>query len=189
MNNQNLDTNENRLKSFFITYQKKILVFALIIIIIFSGYVSYNYYKNVENKRISENFNSIQILISKNQKTQIKDKLIEIIREKNKFYSPMALNLIIEKNIEIKKEEIINLFDTVLNISDISASDKDLFKIKKAMFLSDENKNEDEILNLLKPVINSESVWRVKALNLLEKYYLANNEKKKAKEFSDLLKR
>ena len=83
MNNQNLDTNENRLKSFFITYQKKILVFALIIIIIFSGYVSYNYYKNVENKRISENFNSIQILISKNQKTQIKDKLIEIIREKN----------------------------------------------------------------------------------------------------------
>ncbi len=57
------------------------------------------------------------------------------------------------------------------------------------MFLSNENKNEDEILKLLRPVINSDSVWRVKALNLLEKYYLTNNEKKKAKEFSDLLKK
>ena len=101
----------------------------------------------------------------------------------------MALNLIIEKNIEIKDEEIINLFNIVLSISDIDKSDKDLFKIKKALFLSKENKNEEEILKLLKPIINSDSVWRVKALTLLEKYYLTNNEKKKAKEFSDLLKK
>ena len=101
----------------------------------------------------------------------------------------MALNLIIEKNIEIKDEEIINLFNIVLTISDLDKSDKDLFKIKKALFLSKENKNEEEILKLLKPIINSESVWRVKALTFLEKYYLTNNEKKKAKEFSDLLKK
>ena len=101
----------------------------------------------------------------------------------------MALNLIIEKNIEIKDEEIINLFNIVLTISDLDKSDKDLFKIKKALFLSKENKNEEEILKLLKPIINSDSVWRVKALTFLEKYYLTNDEKKKAKEFSDLLKK
>ena len=57
----------------------------------------------------------------------------------------MALNLIIEKNIEIKDEEIINLFNIVLTISDLDKSDKDLFKIKKALFLSKENQNEEKI--------------------------------------------
>ena len=90
----------------------------------------------------------------------------------------MALNLIIDKNIQIKDEEILNLFNTVLSISDIDKSDKDLFKIKKALYLSKENKNEEEILELLKPIINSDSVWRVKALTFLEKYYLTNDEKK-----------
>ena len=46
-----------------------------------------------------------------------------------------------------------------------------VFKIKKALFLSKENQNEEKILKLLKPIINSESVWRVKPLTILEKYY------------------
>ncbi len=189
MNDQNLDIKENKLKSFFITNQKKIFLFILAIIIIFFGYLAYNYYKDIQNTKISDKFNSILIKISKNEKIKIQDQLTEIIQEKNKFYSPMALNLIIEKNIEMKDDEILGLFDTVLSISDINKSDKDLFKIKKAMFLFKENKNEEEILKLLKPIINSESVWKIKALNFLEKFYLTNNEKKKAKEFSDLLRK
>ena len=189
MSDQNLDIKENKFKSFFLTNQKRIFLLILIVIIIFFGFFAYNFYKDVENTKVSEKFNSVLINISKNKKFQIQDHLKEIIEAKNKFYSPMALNLIIEKNIEIKDEEIINLFNTVLSISDIDKSDKDLFKIKKALFLSKENKNEEEILKLLKPIINSESVWRVKALTFLEKYYLTNNEKKKAKEFSDLLKK
>ena len=189
MSDQNLDTKENKFKSFFLANQKKIFLLILTVIITFFGFFSYNYYKDVQNIKVSEKFNSALIKISKNKKIQIHDQLIEIIEEKNKFYSPMALNLIIDKNIEIKDEEIINLFNTVLSISDIDKSDKDLFKIKKALFLSKENKNEEEILKLLKPIINSDSVWRVKALTFLEKYYLTNDEKKKAKEFSDLLKK
>jgi len=189
MNDQNLDIKENKLKIFFQTNLKKGILLILTVIIIFFGYIAYNYYKDVQNTKVSDKFNSVLVKISKNEKIQIQDQLIEIIKEKNKFYSPMALNLIIEKNIEIKDEEIINLFNIVLTISDLDKSDKDLFKIKKALFLSKENKNEEEILKLLKPIINSDSVWRVKALTLLEKYYLTNNEKKKAKEFSDLLKK
>ena len=177
------------LKSFFLTNQKRIFLLISAVIIIFFGFFAYNYFKDVQNIKVSEKFNSALIKISKNKNIQIHDQLIEIIEEKNKFYSPMALNLIIDKNIQIKDEEIINLFNTVLSISDIDKSDKDLFKIKKALFLSKENKNEEEILKLLKPIINSDSVWRVKALTFLEKYYLTNDERKKAKEFSDLLKK
>ena len=189
MNDQNLDIKENKLKIFFQTNLKKGILLILTVIIIFFGYIAYNYYKDVQNTKVSDKFNSVLVKISKNEKIQIQDQLIEIIEEKNKFYSPMALNLIIEKNIKIKDEEIINLFNIVLTISDLDKSDKDLFKIKKALFLSKENQNEEEILKLLKPIINSESVWKVKALTILEKYYLTNNEKKKAKEFSDLLKK
>ena len=189
MSDQNLDVKKNKFKSFFLTNQKRIFLLISAVIIIFFGFFAYNYYKDVQNTKVSDKFNSVLVKISKNEKIQIQDQLIEIIKEKNKFYSPMALNLIIEKNIEIKDEEIINLFNIVLTISDLDKSDKDLFKIKKALFLSKENKNEEEILKLLKPIINSESVWRVKALTLLEKYYITNNEKKKAKEFSDLLKK
>ena len=172
MNDQNLDIKENKLKIFFQTNLKKGILLILTVIIIFFGYIAYNYYKDVQNTKVSDKFNNILIKISK-----------------NKFYSPMALNLIIEKNIEIKDEEIMNLFNVILGISDMDKSDKDLFKIKKAMFISKEIKNEDEILKLLKPIINSDSVWRIKALKFLERYYLTNNEKKKAKEFSDLIKK
>ena len=189
MSDQNLDVKENKFKSFFLTNQKKIFLLISAVIIIFFGFFAYNYFKDVQNIKVSEKFNSALIKISKNKNIQIHDQLIEIIEEKNKFYSPMALNLIIDKNIQIKDEEILNLFNTVLSISDIDKSDKDLFKIKKALYLSKENKNEEEILELLKPIINSDSVWRVKALTFLEKYYLTNDEKKKAKEFSDLLKK
>ena len=143
MSDQNLDIKENRFKSFFITNQKRIFLFISAVIIIFFGFFAYNYYKDVQNIKVSEKFNSVLIKISKNEKIQIQDQLIEIIEEKNKFYSPMALNLIIDKNIQIKDEEILNLFNTVLSISDLDKSDKDLFKIKKALFLSKENKNEE----------------------------------------------
>ncbi len=189
MNDQNLDIKENKLKIFFQTNLKKGILLILTVIIIFFGYIAYNYYKDVQNTKVSDKFNNILIKISKNKKSLVQDQLIEIVHEKNKFYSPMALNLIIEKNIEIKDEEIMNLFNVILGISDMDKSDKDLFKIKKAMFISKEIKNEDEILKLLKPIINSDSVWRIKALKFLEKYYLTNNEKKKAKEFSDLIKK
>ena len=120
-------------------------MFIFIAITIFFGFFAYNYFKDVQNTKVSDEFNSALIKISKNKNIQIHDQLIEIIEEKNKFYSPMALNLIIDKNIQIKDEEILNLFNTVLStISDIDKSDKDLFKIKKALYLSKENKNEEE---------------------------------------------
>ena len=62
-------------------------------------------YKDVQNIKVSEKFNSVLIKISKNKNIQIQDQLIEIIEEKNKFYSPMALNLIIEKIFKLKMKK------------------------------------------------------------------------------------
>ena len=59
----------------------------------------------------------------------------------------MALNLIIDKNIQIKDEEILNLFNTVLSISDIDKSDKDLLKLKKHCTFLKKTKMKRKFLN------------------------------------------
>ena len=181
--------NSHFIQSFLKDNKKILIIFVIILIIIILSYFLLDYFKQKKNIKISEKYNILQIQILKNQKIKNKEVLLEIINEKNKFYSPMALNLILEKKIDISKNEIIKLFDIILSISQMSESDKDLFKIKKAMYLSRSSEiNEDEILKLLNPIINSDSVWRIKAITFLEKYYITNNEIEKSKEFSNLLK-
>ena len=43
--------------------------------------------------------------------------------------------------------------------------------------------NENELLDILKPVINSESVWTSHALYLIAEFFYSKNEKQKSKEF------
>ena len=43
--------------------------------------------------------------------------------------------------------------------------------------------NESDLLNILKPLINSESIWKSHALYLMAEYFYSKNEKQKSKEF------
>ena len=43
--------------------------------------------------------------------------------------------------------------------------------------------NENELLEILKPVLNSESIWKSHALYLVAEYFYSKNEKQKSKEF------
>ena len=43
--------------------------------------------------------------------------------------------------------------------------------------------NESELLEILKPIITSSSVWKSHALYLLAEYFYSKNEKEKSKEF------
>ena len=42
---------------------------------------------------------------------------------------------------------------------------------------------ENELLNILNPVIKSESIWKPQALYLMAEFYLSKNQKQKSKEF------
>ena len=53
---------------------------------------------------------------------------------------------------------------------------------KKALFNADQAK-ESDLLNILNPLINSESVWKSHALNLMAEYFFAKDQKRKSKEF------
>ena len=59
---------------------------------------------------------------------------------------------------------------------------KNLNIFKKALFNS-ELETEDRMLKILKPLINSDSIWKSHALFLMGEYYYSNKEKQKSIEF------
>ena len=140
-----------------------------------------------ENINISEDFNQARILISQDKKNEGKNILFKIVEKKNKFYSPLSLFVIIDQKLEEDNQKITEMFDKVISIKGIDEENKDLIKIKKALFLT-EFADEDIIIKTLNPIINSKSVWRSDAINLLGDFFTNRGENFKAKEYYDLLK-
>ena len=106
----------------------------------------------------------------------------EVIENKNATYSPLALYFLIDNNLINNKEEINKLFDTLIQKTKLDLNIKDLIIYKKALYNSD-NLSENELINILNPVINSKSIWKSHALYILAEYFDSKNEKNKAKEF------
>ena len=53
---------------------------------------------------------------------------------------------------------------------------------KKALYNADDSQ-ENELLEILKPIINSDSIWKSQALYLMAEYFYSKDEKQKSKEF------
>jgi len=106
----------------------------------------------------------------------------EVIEDKNTTYSPLALYFLIDNNLINDQEEINKLFDILIEETSLEKEIKNLIIYKKALFNS-ESRSENDLLKILKPIINSESIWKSHALYLLGEYFYSKNEKQKAKEF------
>jgi hypothetical protein len=59
---------------------------------------------------------------------------------------------------------------------------KNLVIYKKALFNAD-TAQESDLLNMLNPLIKSESVWKSHALYLMAEYFYSKDQKQKSKEF------
>jgi len=143
----------------FLQKNKNILLIILTLIIIFFIGVSYfNYYQNSKNVKASEKFVQAGIYLSLNQQEKSKKIYKEIIMNKNKFYSLLALNNIIDNDLEQNNEEVLELFNIVENTK-IEKEQKNLVKLKKALFLIKISKdNEGE--KLLNEIISDNSIWK-----------------------------
>ena len=74
---------------------------------------------------------------------------------KNNFYSILALNTIIEKNLISNKGEILKYFE-ILEKSNVTKEQKNLIKFKKALYLIKESDTKNGN-NLLKDLIDDNS--------------------------------
>ena len=59
---------------------------------------------------------------------------------------------------------------------------KNLNIYKKALYNANDS-NESDLLNILNPLIKSESVWKSHALYLMAEFFYSKNEMQKSKEF------
>ena len=166
---------------------KKKLLFVLIGIgiLLLLSFIWFEYNKQNKKTIISENFIKAKVLYSQGKKNESLEIFKEIIQEKDDIYSALSLFLIIDKNLEINDKKIINYFDTVISIRSLTNEDLNLIKLKKAIFIS-EDSNEQNIINLLNPIINSESVWKMESLKFLGDYFFSSNQLKKAEQYYSL---
>ena len=143
----------------FVRKNKNILLIISTLIIFFLIGISYfNYYQQSKNEKVSEKFVQAGIYLSLNQKEKSKKIYKEIITSKNKFYSLLALNNIIDNDLEQNNEEVLELFNIVENTK-IEKEQKNLVKLKKALYLIKISKD-NEGKKLLNEITSDNSIWK-----------------------------
>ena len=178
----NSNTRNEKIKNFFIDNKKIIISTILLIIILLSSYFLLKDYKYKKKIEVSELYNSILIQHSETNKTKTIDGLTNLIYEEDSTYSPLALYFIIDNLLIEDQVKVNELFDVVIDNGSLDKEIKNLIQFKKALYNSD-NIDENQLLNMLKPLINSESIWKSHALYLMAEFFYSRNEKQKSKEF------
>ena len=186
MSDEIINKPEFNLNEFFNKNKKKLFLIIIILIFIFFALIIFNEYKKKQFVEISEKYNSAKILIEKNNPDEALKILEDIILKKNRFYSPSALNLIIDNKLIKDKKKVLSFYDEIILNNKLDFETKNLFIFKKVVFIGDEIK-ENELLNNLKPILKSDSLWKGTVSDYIKKYYLSKGEFVKAKEFENII--
>ena len=141
------------------------------------------YLKKVESKReyIAERFLEAKINLNKENKDRAKKILNEIIYSNERTYSPLSLFLIINENLFKNDQELVDLFDHILNNIKMEKEIRNLIIFKKSLIYSDFT-DEANLLKSLNPILKENSFWKPHALLLLGDYFVSKGEFLKAKE-------
>ena len=175
-------TKKTKIRELYDKY--KILLFSsfaiFVIILIFLNF----YYEKKKNDRIllSESYIQAKIHIENDNKLKAEEILKNVIFSNDSTYSTLSLFLLLDQNIINDKQELLKLFDHVLENCNFNKNTENLIILKKSIFQSDFSK-ENDLLNTLKPILSGETLWKPHALLLMGDYYFGNDEKQKAKDF------
>jgi hypothetical protein len=166
---QNIETQLD-LKEKFINFYKsnklKILIFSVILSIVLIIVMFLKYFNEKQNIMIAEKYIKAGLYLSSNKKENAKEIYEEIILSKNKFYSILALNTILEKDLITNKEKILKYFN-IIEKSTSTKDQKDLIALKKAIYLIKELKIK-EGNDLLNKLISDNSILKPIAEELVK---------------------
>ena len=167
MENEEKINSTTKIQNFFKNNKKIIVIIFFLAVLIFISAAYYNKHQSSKNEKISEKFIQAEILLSLKKKDESKKIYTEIVLSKNKFYSLLALNEIIDNNLEESSDKILRLFDIIEKIK-VEKEQKNLFKLKKALYLMKASKN-DEGKKLLDEIISDNSIWKEAAAEISKK--------------------
>ena len=176
------NTRNERIRNFFINNKKKLIITVSIILVIIIGYLSFEKSKERTKIKLANQYNLALIDLNPDNKQKTINEMVNVVKSNDATYSPLALYHLLDNNLLENNEEINTLFNELIEKTNLENEIKNLIIYKKALFNSD-FVSENELLKILNPVINSESIWKSHALYLIAEFFYSKDEKQKAKEF------
>ena len=176
------NTKIEKIKNFFLNNKKKILIITSTALILLIGYFSFDEIKNRKKIKLANQFNIAVTGYENGKNNKIKENLENIINEQDATYSPLALYFLIDNNLIEDQDKINKFFDVLINDTNLDNEIRNLIIYKKALYNSDFI-DENELIKMLNPLINSKNIWQSHGLYLMAEYFFSKNEDKKAKEF------
>ena len=175
-------TKKSKIKKFY--ESNKILIFSsILILIILFGSLSF-YLENKEGKKIllSENYIQAKFYLENGNKSEALNILKKVIFANDPTYSTLSFFLMLNQNLITDYKEISSLYDHLLENNKFEKELRNLLIYKKALFDSNFIV-ESELLETIKPLINTDTLWKPHALLLLGDYFMSKGENIKAIEF------
>ena len=175
-------TKKNKIIKFY--EDNKVLIYSsFITLLIIFGSVTF-YFENKENNKISlsENYIQAKIDLESGKKSEALNELKELIFSNDPTYSTLSLYLILDYNLIENEQEIISLYNHILENNKFDKEFRNLLIYKKALFSSNFSL-ETELLETTKTLINMDSLWKPHALLLLGDFFMSKGESIKAIEF------
>tara|TARA_B100000900_G_scaffold324063_1_gene283673 strand:+ start:429 stop:938 length:510 start_codon:yes stop_codon:yes gene_type:complete len=158
---------KDRIINFLNNNKLKIIIFVSSLLILLIIVIILEINKQKKNDLIAESYIQARLLLNSGKKEDSLVHYKKIIESKHKFYSILALNTIIEKNLIQDHTKIIEYFDLVeKKLNDDEQGD--LLKFKKALYLIKKNKNQ-ESKKLLEELIDKNSNLKELSEEVLKK--------------------
>ena len=170
-----------KLKVFFANNYKKLIGSLVLTLLILFSYYGLEEYKKRQKIEIAGIYNQITLKEITIENTNDIEQLIEIIKKEDPIYSALSLYFIIENDLVNDDKQINNFFDLVIK-SQKEKEIKNLIIYKKAMFNADII-SENDLLDMLNPILKSQSIWKSHALLLMADYFEHDNNMIKSKNF------
>ena len=178
----NASTRREKIKNFLIKKKKKLIIAISLVLLLLIGYFGYKEIKSKSKIKLANKYNATLIQFTSGKKLSVAKDLENIVNKKDKTYSPLALYFLIDNELVKDQIKINNLFDVLINDTNLDFEIKNLIIYKKALYESN-YVEENELINILNPIINKENLWKSHALYLLAEYFFSKGENQKAKEF------
>jgi len=176
------NTRNEKIKNFILNNKKSLIVLLIIFFGMIICFFGYKEFKKSQTIKISDDYNSIIINYSNETKAETIQRLVEIINKKNSTYSPLSLYFIIDNELMSNQEEVNDLFNILIKETPLEKEIKNLIIYKKGLYNANKVQ-ENELLEILRPLINTKSVWSSHALYLIAEFFYSKDEKQKAKDF------
>ena len=166
---QNLESKSDikvKILNFYRLHKIKIFILIIICFILTISILIINHFDKKKNILIAEKYVQAGLQLSANKKENAKNLYEEIILSRNKFYSILSLNTIIENNLINNEEKVLNYFE-LLEDFNFSKENKDLIVFKKALYLIKSSKK-NEGKKLLNDLIKDNSKLKTLAEEVIQ---------------------